>query len=65
VRRGVDKGELRADVDPEATAVFAIAAIEGGLLLAQASGDPSKIDPVIDHLERYVRSLTTGDGGTS
>lgn len=56
-RRGVERGELRADVDPDAVASLLAAAVEGGLLLHQLHDDVAHVDRVTDHLERHVRSL--------
>jgi AcrR family transcriptional regulator len=56
-RRGVERGQLRADVDPHALASFVASSIEGALLLHQLYGDVAHVDRVTDHLERHVRSL--------
>ena len=58
-RRGVERGELRTDVDPDALASLLAAALEGGLLLHQLHDDVAHVDRVTDHLERHVRSLAT------
>src|SRR5688572_7801636 len=56
-RRGIERGELRGDVDPDALASLLASSIEGALLLHQLHGDVSHVDRVTDHLERHVRSL--------
>ena len=56
-RRGVERGQLREDVDADALASLLASAIEGALLLHQLHGDVAHVDRVCDHLERHVRSL--------
>ena len=56
-RRGVERGELRPDVDADALASLMAAAIEGALLLHQLDHDVTHVDRVTEHLERHVRSL--------
>ncbi|HYD08746.1 MAG TPA: TetR/AcrR family transcriptional regulator [Acidimicrobiales bacterium] len=55
LRRGVELGQLRADLDVDELATTVAAGIEGALLLAQALGDPTQVDRVADHLERTIR----------
>ncbi|HVM53949.1 MAG TPA: TetR/AcrR family transcriptional regulator [Acidimicrobiales bacterium] len=57
VRRGVERGELQAGVDADATASLVASSVEGALLLHQLFGDAAHVDRVCDHLERHVRSL--------
>jgi AcrR family transcriptional regulator len=57
IERGVTRGELATDIDPEALATLIIATIEGGLLLSHAYDDPSQFDLVADHLDNHIRSL--------
>jgi AcrR family transcriptional regulator len=57
VRRGIQRNEIRADVDPDAVASAFVAGIEGGLLLSQLYGDPSHMERVADHFDGFVRSL--------
>lgn len=58
-RRGVERGELRADVDPDALATVIASSLEGALLLHQLFDDVTHVDHVTDHLERVVRSHAT------
>ena len=56
-QRGIERGELRDDVDPDALASLLASSIEGALLLHQLHDDVSHVDRVTAHLERHVRSL--------
>ena len=58
LRRGVERGELRADLDVDELATTFAASIEGALLLAQSLGDPTQVDRVADHLERTIREAS-------
>lgn len=58
-RNGIERGQLRADVDPDALASLIAASIEGALLLHQLHDDVTHVDRVTDHLERHVRSLAS------
>ena len=57
LQRGIARGEIRRDVDPETEASVLAAAVEGALLLDQLFADASHVDRVTDHLERHVHSL--------
>ncbi len=50
-----DRGELRRTADPESLATVLLAAVEGGLLLAQVRRDPAPVatalDQVLDRIE--------------
>ncbi|SOD64514.1 transcriptional regulator, TetR family [Streptomyces zhaozhouensis] len=48
VRQGVENGELRDDVDPEALACTVAAVVQGGYVLARAHGDTSPFDAAVD-----------------
>jgi AcrR family transcriptional regulator len=60
-RRGIERGQLRADVDPDALASFVTSSVEGALLLHQLHGDVSHVDRVTDHLEHHLRSLAPSE----
>ena len=42
------KGEISADADPTVLAIGILAALEGGLLLAQTSRDPTRLERALD-----------------
>src|SRR5206468_3781985 len=57
IARGIERGELRADVDASALATTFVAALEGGLMMSQLYGEPRYLDDAVAHLADVVRSL--------
>ena len=61
LRRGIaamrDRGELRADVDPEPLALGLLAAVQGGLLLSQTRRDTAPLAIAIDLAIAHLRTL--------
>lgn len=57
VRAGVEAGELRADVEPEAIATILVATLEGALMLTRLYDDPAHSRRVSAHLSAVVRAL--------
>jgi TetR/AcrR family transcriptional repressor of nem operon len=49
----------RADVAADGLALYVQAVIQGGFILAKATGDPAQAAQAIDHLERYLTFLFT------
>lgn len=47
----------RADVSAETLALHVQAALQGGFILAKATGDPDAARATVDHLARYLRLL--------
>jgi AcrR family transcriptional regulator len=64
VVRGIQRNEIRADVDPDAVASAVVAGIEGALLLSQLFADPVHMQRVADHLDAFVRSLAVEEPGS-
>jgi TetR/AcrR family transcriptional regulator, transcriptional repressor for nem operon len=54
---GIDRGEIRSTVDPNAVATIAISTIEGAVMLGKLYDDPSYLHTAIDHLRDYFQSL--------
>lgn len=56
--RMIDLGVLRSDTDPDTLSLAMLAALQGGLLLAQAQRDTAALeaalDVMIEHVERHV-----------
>jgi AcrR family transcriptional regulator len=63
VERGIERGEIRTDVDPAEVATVLVAGIEGALMLNQVYGEPAHVDHMADHLIDYVRGFVP-DGPT-
>jgi AcrR family transcriptional regulator len=72
LRRGIaamrDRGELRADADPDQLALGLLVAVQGGLLLSQARRDTAPlavaVDLAIDHLHTLRPADNGNHGGT-
>jgi len=62
VARGVERGELRPDVDPHSAATIIVAILEGALMLSHLYDDPSQVTVATAHLDGYVASLATAPG---
>lgn len=66
LRRGIaamrDRGELRADVDPEQLALALLAAVQGGLLLNQTRRNGAPLTVAIDMAIAHLRTLRPAHG---
>jgi AcrR family transcriptional regulator len=56
IEAGQQTGELKPGADAEHYATLFVALIEGGMLLAKASGDPQALYTTLDHLERIIET---------
>lgn len=56
IAEGRDRGELKPDIDPAATATVFIATIEGAVMLANLSGNRSALTAAAAHLTHYLDS---------
>lgn len=59
VERGVERGQIRAEVSPRRTADLFIATVEGAIMLSQLFDDPRYLHTATDHLAEYARTLGT------
>ena len=58
-----ERGDLRADAEPEQLALAVLAAVQGGLLLAQVHRDTAPLRAALDAVLAHVRSFeVAGDG---
>jgi TetR/AcrR family transcriptional regulator, transcriptional repressor for nem operon len=57
VERGVEKGELRRDVDAKQTATVVIAALEGAIMLSRLYDSPGPMRRTAAHLTEWVETL--------
>ena len=57
LKEGQRKGQVRADVDPEGTAVFIVASLEGGMSLSKNSQDKRLLDKCKGALLQYLEGL--------
>lgn len=54
-----ERGELRADVDPDRLATAVLAAVQGGLLLTQVRRDTAPLEAALDEILNHIEALTT------
>ncbi|HEX3788532.1 MAG TPA: TetR/AcrR family transcriptional regulator [Pseudonocardiaceae bacterium] len=63
IRQGLqamhDRGELRADADPEQLALGTLAALQGGLLLTQIRRDTVALEAALDSMIDHIEALTS------
>jgi TetR/AcrR family transcriptional repressor of nem operon len=53
-----DRGELRADADPDRLALATLTALQGGLLLTQIRRDTVALEAALDSMIDHIASLT-------
>jgi len=54
VARGVERGQLRADADPDAVATMLIATLEGAIMMSNLYGDSAFIRRAVVYLNAYI-----------
>lgn len=57
LEKGLELGDVRPEVDPEAVASLMLASLEGGVMLAKLHRNHQHMQRVADHLTAYVESL--------
>jgi TetR/AcrR family transcriptional repressor of nem operon len=61
VTRGIERGELRAEVSADEVATIFIATLEGAIMLSKLYGDSVHMRRVVEHLKQYVQSMLVVD----
>lgn len=61
VQEGLDAGEFTAPVDPAGTAAVIVATVQGGYVLARASGSPAAFDTAVGGLLALLTPRNTTD----
>lgn len=56
VRKGIEQGKIRSEVDPDTVATLIMATVEGALMLGKLYNDSAHIQRAIDHLVNYVET---------
>ncbi len=59
VRKGIARGEIRSDVDPDSFSTLFIASLEGGVMLSKLYGDTTHMDLVVEFLSSHIRSIAS------
>lgn len=54
LEKGKAKGEIKPQVNAEEAAELMFSQIEGGIMLAKITGNPKKLNRILDHLRQYV-----------
>lgn len=57
IAKGIARGEIRADINPDAVTTFLVSALEGAVMLTNLYKDPTHMRRVIDQLSEYVQAL--------
>lgn len=58
VERGIERGEMCAEADPNAIASLLISSLEGAIALTTLYDDPIHMRRVVDHLNQYLATLS-------
>lgn len=58
VERGIARGELQCDTDPDAFATILISTIEGGIAMSRLYDDPVHATRAAEHLTRWIEERT-------
>jgi AcrR family transcriptional regulator len=54
VARGVERGELRAEIDPDMVATMLIATLEGAIMMSNLYGSSAHVRRAVEHLTNYI-----------
>jgi TetR/AcrR family transcriptional regulator, transcriptional repressor for nem operon len=63
LRRGMSRGTVRGDVDPDQLATFFVASVQGGLGLAKTAADPAPFHHTVRALSDLLGSLRSDQSG--
>ena len=59
INKGINKGEITANVDPDAIATIIICTIEGAIMMSQLEKNPVHLERAIAHLQNYISNSLT------
>ncbi len=54
VEKGIKKGEMRSDIEPDLIATILISTIEGAIMMSKLYQDPSCLKRAVDYLHNYL-----------
>jgi AcrR family transcriptional regulator len=57
IAKGISRGEIKADINPDAVTSFIVATLEGAVMLSNLYKDNAHLVRVVDHLTKYVQTL--------
>ncbi|HEY6284672.1 MAG TPA: TetR/AcrR family transcriptional regulator [Ktedonobacteraceae bacterium] len=61
VNKGIERQEIRPEVDADEVASILIATLEGAIMLSNLYKDPIYMQRAADHMERYIVTLRLSD----
>jgi hypothetical protein len=64
VKAGIERGEIRADVEPRSIANIMIAALEGALMISRLEGNRVAVHDAQSMLENMLREISTASQRT-
>lgn len=56
VMKGIERGEIRPEADPDSVATMMIASLEGAIMMSKLYDDPMHIRRSVEHLKWYIES---------
>jgi hypothetical protein len=56
-----ERGELRADADPDRLATALLGALQGGMLLTQTRRDPAPLEATLGAMLGYIESFASDE----
>lgn len=56
INKGIDKGEIRPDVDADQVATIMIATLEGAMMMSKLYGDAIHMERAVNHLNEYIKT---------
>jgi len=56
IHKGIEKGEIRPDVDADEVVTIPISTLEGAVMMSKLYGDPIHLKRVINHLTDYIET---------
>lgn len=56
IEKGIDKGEIRPEVDADEVATIMIATLEGALMMSKLYGDAIHMQRAVNHLNNYIKN---------
>ena len=56
VEKGIKKGEMRSDIEPDLIATILISTIEGAIMMSRLYQDPYYLQRAVDYLHNYLDS---------
>jgi hypothetical protein len=57
VNTGIERNEIRKDIDPQATATIIVATLEGALMIERLQSSGVALRQARDYLDGFLRSL--------